>query len=110
MISSRDKSLQILNSWKAEQTAVHVEVVCAGGEFELRGLGHIADLDEDKLALGAGASGLGLRPGLWDFTLRFPPEGASASFIGLRPISSDLVVEVKSGSVDCVLHGRKPRF
>jgi hypothetical protein len=107
MISSDERSIQILYNWKIEQTALHVEVTCAGGELVFSGRGMVSDLDENSLVIGAGASPRGLRPGLWDLTLCFPPDGVTATFGGLHPISSDSVVKIESKLVKCVLRGRE---
>ena len=104
MISFDERSGHILYKWKTGQTAVHVEAVCAGGQLVFRGLGTVTDLGEDNLVIGVGASIRGLPPGLWDLTLRLP-DGATAKFSPLQPISSDAVVEIKSEQIECTLHG-----
>lgn len=107
MISSDERSGQMLWSWKTERTPLHVKVTGASGVLTFSGFGTLSDFDEEKISLVAGMAG----SGLWDLTLRFTSEEARAAF-ALSPDTTDgvVMIESESGLFKCALYRRKSRF
>jgi hypothetical protein len=107
MISTDERSGQLLWSWKAERTPLHVKLTGAGELLTFTGFGTLSDFDEEKISLVAGVAG----SGLWDLTLRFSSEGAHITSAA-SPDTADGVVMIDSGSglFKCALYRRKPRF